>query len=94
MRLFTFGGVRSERHRLDDRKDGPNGVGKGSLRDRRVAAGVGVEWRAHKRFRLEFDTGAIAWQQLRVIDEGNETFDTETMDDPAAFLSLRAQFRF
>ncbi len=94
VRLFTFGGIRSERHRLDDRKDGPNGVGKGSLRDRRVQAGMGVEWRAHQRVRFEFDAGVIAYQQLRVIDEDNDTFDTEKMDDPAPFLSLRGQFRF
>ncbi len=93
-RLFTFGGVSSERYRLDDRKDGPNGVRAGTLRDRRIRAGVGAQWRASEMFRFEFDAGAIAWQQLRVHTQDNDEFDTETMDDPAAFLSLRAQVRF
>ncbi len=93
-RLFTFGGVSSERYRLDDRNDGPNGVRAGTLRDRRVRAGVGAQWRASETFRFEFDTGAIAWQQLRVNTQDNDEFDTETMDDPAAFLSLRLQVRF
>ena len=93
-RVFAFGGLRSERHRLDDRNDGPNGVRAGSIRDRRVLAGVGAEWRALRWLRLEADAGAVAWQQLRVITEDNDRFDTETMDDPAPFVSLRAQLRF
>lgn len=93
-RVFAFGGMNSERYRLDDRNGGPEGVRSGSLRDRRVAAGVGALWRVNEMLRFEFGAGAVAWQQLKVITEDNDDFDKETMNDPAAFLSLRAQIRF
>lgn len=90
-RVFAFGDFDSDRYRLKDR--GP-GVGKGSFRHRRVPAGIGFEWRPRPWLRLGGDAGAIAWQQFRVYDDDDERIDTVSSDGPAAFVSLRARFKF
>ena len=94
LRTFVFGGVQSTRYLLDDRKDGPGGVGEGWIRDRRFPLGVGVEWRISDTFRLHFDAGAMLEQELRVIDEDDDKFDEESLSSPAPFGSIRLEARF
>ncbi|MBW2243303.1 MAG: hypothetical protein JRH01_15050 [Deltaproteobacteria bacterium] len=94
LRVSLFGGVNSTRYLLDDRNDGPGGVGEGWIRDRRLPVGVGVEWRITKRFRLHFDVGAMLDQELKVIDEDDDTFDDESLDSVAPFASVRFEARF
>ena len=94
LRAFVFGGVNSRRYRLDDRNDGPGGVGDGWIRDRRIPVGAGIEWRITKVFRVHVDAGAMLEQKLKVIDDDDDDFDTVSLDSPAPFASLRLEARF
>lgn len=94
VRAFVFGGVNSRRYLLDDRNDGPDGVGDGWIRDRRVPVGAGFEWRITKGFRLHVDGGAMLSQKLKVIDDDDDEFDTVTLDSAAPFASIRLEARF
>jgi hypothetical protein len=93
LRGFLFAGLASDRYRLSDRDDGPAGVGKGSLRDRRARVGVGLRWELTEKIRLRFETGALVWQEYRVKDEDGDTFDKATLDGAAPFVSLYIQLR-
>ena len=94
LRVSLFGGINSSRYLLDDRNDGPNGVGEGWIRDRRFPLGVGLAWHINKMFRLRVEAGAMLEQKLTVIDENNDEFDVESMDSPAPFASIQLQARF
>ena len=91
---FLYGSVKGRRWRLDDRNDGPNGVEKGSLRDRKVPIGVGVQWRFAKAWRLRTDMGVTVYRQLKVTDDDNDEVDSDTMKAPGVFGSLMLQARF
>lgn len=90
-RVFAFAAFNSDRYRLKDRG---TGVGKGSLRHRRVPVGLGFEWRSKPWLRVGGDVGAIAWQQFRVYDDDDDRVDTVSSDGPAALFSLSARLKF
>ena len=83
---------KGRRWRLDDRNDGL--VNRGSLRDRRVPIGVGLQWKFLKGWRLRGDLGLIAYRQLKTTDDDGDSFDTVTSDAPGVFGSLLLQTRF
>jgi hypothetical protein len=83
---------KGRRWRLDDRNDGL--VNRGSLRDRRVPIGVGLQWKFLKGWRMRGDLGLIAYRQLKTTDDDGDSFDTVTSDAPGVFGSLLLQTRF
>ncbi len=89
---FTYASLRGRRWRLDDRKDGR--VDKGSLRDRKVPIGVGVQWKFAKGWRLQTDLGVVAYRQLKTSNEDNDEIDSDKMKAPGVFGSLMLQARF
>ncbi len=96
---FVNASMRSRRWRLDDRRDmpfGPSGrsVGKGSLRDRKVPIGVGVQWEFAKGFRLRTSLGLTVYRKIKITDSDNDKVDSKTMDAPGVFGSLKLQYHF
>ncbi len=89
---FAYGSMQSERWRLADRNDGF--VDQGSLRDRRLPIGLGVEWKFCDGWRLRTDLAIVVYRQLKVTDDGDHKFDTETASAPGVFGSLQLQYRF
>ena len=89
---FAYATMRGRRWRLDDRNDGI--VDKGSLRDRKVPIGVGVEWKFGDGWRLRTDLAIIAYRQLKVTDDDNDKVDTETSNAPGVMGILQLEYRF
>jgi hypothetical protein len=89
---YFYAKYKGRRWRLDDRNDGV--VNRGSLRDRRVPIGVGLQWKFLKGWRLRGDLGLIAYRQLKTTDDDGDSFDTVTSDVPGVFGSLLVQRRF
>jgi Na+-transporting methylmalonyl-CoA/oxaloacetate decarboxylase gamma subunit len=87
--LFARSRFKSRRFRLDDRG---GGIGKGSVRSRQVPAGIGVRWDALDSLRVTVLAGVMAYHQLRIEDEDENTLGTATAD-PAAFFQLRFDLR-
>jgi len=84
--------LRGRRWRLDDRKDGI--VGKGSLRDRKVPVGVGLEWKFCDGWRLRSELAVVVYRQLKITDDDDDKVDTQTASAPGVFGSLQLQYRF
>ena len=80
------------RWRLDDRNDGV--INQGSLRDRKVPIGMGLQWEFLKGWQLRGDLGFVAYRQLRTTDDDGDSVDTETSNAPGAFGSLLVRKRF
>jgi hypothetical protein len=83
---------KGRRWRLDDRNDGE--VNRGSLRDRRVPIGVGLQWKFLKGWRLRGDLGLVVYRELKTTDDDGDSFDTVTSNAPGVFGSLLVQRRF
>ena len=80
------------RFRLDDRNDGV--VNKGSLRDRKVPIGMGLQWKFSKGWQLRGDLGVVAYRQLKTTDEDGDTVDTTTSNAPGVYGSLLLRKKF
>jgi len=89
---FVSAKYKGRRWRLDERDDGI--VNRGSLRDRRVPIGVGVQWKFLKGWRLRADLGLVAYRLFKVTNEENDSVDTVTADAPGVFGSFLLQRRF
>ncbi|CAA0114166.1 Uncharacterised protein [Halioglobus japonicus] len=80
------------RWRLDDHNDGV--VSEGSLRDRRVPIGVGLQWKFSHDWQLRGDLGVVAYRQLKTTDDDGDTVDTVTSNAPGVFGSLQVRKTF
>jgi hypothetical protein len=80
------------RWRLDDRNDGV--VNRGSLRDRKVPIGIGLQWRFLEGWQLRGDLGIVAYRQLQTTDDDGDSVDTETSNAPGVYGSLLVRRRF
>jgi hypothetical protein len=89
-----FGYLDGSRYRLADRNDGVGGVGRGSLRERYAPVGVGLRWKPEKRWRVNLSLGSIVYQQLKVYDNDDDSFDSASLDGPAFYGALRVTYRF
>jgi hypothetical protein len=88
----VYAKFKGRRWRLDDRNDGV--VNRGSLRDRKVPIGVGLQWKFLKGWRVRGDLGIVAYRELKTTDDDGDSFDTVTIDARGAFGSLLVQRRF
>ena len=82
----------SRRWRLDNRKDGV--VDQGSLRDRKVPIGMGLQWKFLEGWQLRVDLGIVAYRQLQTTDDDGDSVDTETSNAPGVYGSLLLRRRF
>lgn len=80
------------RWRLEDRDDGV--VNHGSMRDRSIPIGVGLQWEFLQGWRLRGDFGVVAYRQLKTTDEHGDTVDTRTSNAPGVFAGVLVQRRF
>jgi hypothetical protein len=89
---FSIGvGFVSSEYRLDADDESP--PSKGILRDRAVAAFVGVDWKPTARVSLDVKAGALVWREFELRDsEGNGIMDVET--EPTPGVSAALVFRF
>jgi hypothetical protein len=87
--VFFQGGYQLREYRLDDTNILPEGV----VRDRRIAAGVGITWRPLEGISVTLQGGATVWQEFEIDNNaGNEV--SETNSKPTPFIGLSADFRF
>jgi len=89
---YLYGRFKGRRWRLDDREDGL--VNRGSLRDRRVPIGIGVQWKFLEGWRLRTDLGLVAYRVIKVTNEDDDSVSTETANGPGVFGSFMLQRRF
>lgn len=88
--LALIGAYENRDYRLSD---GNAALPSGVIRDSRVPISLELAWRPTPALELGFEAGVIAWQEFDVGNaQGVKIGDQET--DPAAFLALRASFRF
>jgi hypothetical protein len=87
-----FAKYMGRRWRLDDQDD--NRVNRGSLRDRRLPIGVGVQWIFLKGWRLRSELGLIAYREFKITNQDGDSRDTVTANAPGVFGSLMLQRRF
>jgi hypothetical protein len=80
------------RWRLDDRNDGV--VSGGSLRDRKVPVGIGLQWKFLKGWQLRGDLGFVAYRKLQTTDSDGDSVDSVTSNAPGVFGSLLVRRRF
>jgi len=83
VRIDLFGGMQGGRYRLEDRHDGPSGVGKGSLRLKQADVGLATRIKLWKRLRVLFEAGVVLTQSLEIKDEDGDSFDERENRDPA-----------
>ena len=88
----VFAKYKGRRWRLDDRDD--NRVNRGSLRDRRLPIGVGLQWKFLKGWRLRTDLGLIVYREIKLTNEDGDSRDTVTANAPGVFGSFSLQWRF
>ncbi len=91
---YVFGQYKRLRWRLDDRHDGPDGVNKGNLRDRKIPIGIGLQWRFNRMLRLRGNFGLTVYRELRVNDQDNDEVDKDKVSAPGVFGSISVEFRF
>jgi hypothetical protein len=94
VRIDLFGGVEGSRFRLKDRRDGPNGVGRGSLGIRNTDVGLGTRIDVLERLRLIVEAGVVLTQTLEIRDEDGDTFDERETREPAFRGSVALKWRF
>ncbi len=87
--VFAAGFFEGDRFRLDSRPGQPDDL---TFRDRKVLAGLGLEWKISKHFRVNVEGGAVAWRQIRVHSHDRGTFFKEE-GDPGAYFDLRFEVR-
>lgn len=89
---FSVGvGFTSSEYRLDADDESP--PSKGILRDRAVAAFVGVDWKPTARVAVDVKAGALVWREFELRDsEGNGIMDVETEPTPGVSVALVFSF--
>jgi hypothetical protein len=88
--LFARGRIESRRYRLDRR---PGAVGRGSIRDQQIPAGLGVRWQIGRHLRLTGVAGAIAHHQFKIRDRNGDSIGSTVTGDPAPYFELRFDLR-
>ena len=88
----VFARYKGRRWRLDDREG--TTANKGSLRNRGLPIGVGLQWKFLKGWRLRTEFGLVAYRQVKITDKDGDSTDNETADAPGVFGSLMVQWRF
>jgi hypothetical protein len=92
IRTDVFAKYKGRRWRLDDREG--SGANRGSLRNRGLPIGVGLQWKFLKGWRLRTEFGLVAYRQLKVTDKDGDSIDNETANAPGVFGSFMLQRRF
>jgi len=94
VRIDLFGGIDGGRYRLEDRRDGPGGVGRGSIRLKRSDVGIGTRIKLRKGLKLILEAGAILTQTLEVRDNDGDLFDETETREPAFRGRVSLKWRF
>ena len=89
LNLIVGAGFNGRDYRLDE--DGP--IPDGVLRDDRVFAGVGLEWKPTGNVTALVGAGAVVWSNLETLDSGGSEIGDED-GDPAAVVSARVRIVF
>jgi hypothetical protein len=94
LRFDLFGGIEGSSYRLDDRNDGPDGVGKGSVRFEQSNVGVATRIKILKRLRLIVETGVALTQKIEIRDDDGNSVDESETREPAfsGRVALRWEF--
>ncbi len=94
VRIDLFGGLQGGRYRLEDRHDGPAGVGEGALRLRQADVGLATRIELWKRLRVLFEAGVVLSQSLEFEDEDGDSIDERETREPAfrGRVALKWQF--
>jgi len=94
VRVDLFGGVEGGRYRLEDRRDGPNGVGKGSIQIDRTDVGLATRVKLWKRLRILVEGGVVLTQTLEIKDSDGNDFDERETREPAFRGRVALKWRF
>ena len=94
VRIDFFGGMEGARYRLEDRRDGPGGVGEGSMRLNQTDVGVATRLTLQEGLRLHLEAGVVLTQTLEIKDEDGESFDERENRDPAFRGRIALKWRF
>jgi hypothetical protein len=94
VRIDLFGGIQGGRYRLEDRRDGPGGVGEGALRLRQADVGLATRITLWKRLRILFEAGVVLSQSMEFEDEDGDSVDERETREPAfrGRIALKWQF--
>jgi len=94
VRIDLFGGIQGGRYRLEDRHDGPGGVGEGTLRLRQADVGLATRIELWKTLRVLFEAGVVLSQSLEFEDEDGDSIDKRETREPAfrGRIALKWQF--
>lgn len=87
--LFTRARLETRSYRLGAR---PGGVGKGAVRVRQVPIGLGLQWSPWRWLRFRAIGGVVAYNELRVKNQANNTLSSIT-SDAAGYFTLRIDVR-
>ena len=93
VRIDLFGGEEGGRYRLEDRRDGPNGVGEGSVRLKQTDVGLATRIEIWHRLRILLEAGVVLTPPLEIRDEDGDSFDERETRDPAFPACLAFQVR-
>ena len=93
-RIDLFGGIQGGRYRLEDRHDGPGGVGEGALSLRQADVGLATRIELWKRLRVLFEAGVVLSQSIEFEDEDGDSIDERETREPAfrGRIALKWQF--
>jgi hypothetical protein len=94
VRIDLFGGEEGGRYRLEDRRDGPNGVGEGSVRLKQTDVGLATRIEIWPRLRVLLEAGVVLTQKLEIRDEDGDSFDERETRDPAFRGRIALNWRF
>lgn len=94
VRIDLFGGVEGGRYRLEDRHDGPNGVGEGSVQLEQTEIGLGTRLIIFKRLRVLVEAGVVLTQTMEINDEDGNSFDERETREPAFLGRIALRWRF
>jgi hypothetical protein len=94
VRIDLFGGIDGGRYRLDDRRDGPGGVGRGSVRLKQTNVGVGTRLTFWKALRVHLEAGVVLTQSIKIQDEDGDFVDERENRDPAFRGRVVLKWRF
>jgi hypothetical protein len=94
VRIDLFGGIQGGRYRLEDRRDGPGGVGEGALSLRQADVGLATRIELWERLRVLFEAGVVLSQSIEFEDEDGDSIDERETREPAfrGRIALKWQF--
>ena len=79
---------------MEDRGDGPAGVGNGSIRFTQTDVGVGARITPTNRLRIQLEAGLVLIQTIEITDEDGGAFDERENRDPAFRGRISVKWRF